>query len=85
MYDDEDSDLVMSMYNLIEYSSNYSEKIGILWFYFEDEATNLNNNIANTDNFKSFKYKAKILGNTVAQPVPNAASGIMKIATIAVP
>ena len=28
-----DLDLVMTMYNLIEYSSNYSETTGNLWFY----------------------------------------------------
>ena len=54
-----DLDLVMPMYNLIEYSSNYSGKTGSLWFYSKDETTNFNANIANTDNFKSFKYKAK--------------------------
>ena len=31
--DTEGLDLVMLMYNLIEYSSNYSETMGILWFY----------------------------------------------------
>ena len=39
----------MPMYNLTEYSSNYSEKTGILWFYFKDEATHaklLGNTIA---------------------------------------
>ena len=30
-------DLVMPMYNLIEYGSNYCEKTGSLWFYFIDE------------------------------------------------
>ena len=39
--DAEDLDLVMPMYNRIEYSSNYSETTGSLWFYFKDEATNL--------------------------------------------
>ena len=48
-------DLVMPMYNLIEYSSNYSETTGSLWFYFKDEATNFNADITNTNNFKSFK------------------------------
>ena len=48
------------MYNLIEYSSNYSETMGSLWFYSKDEETNFN---ANDDNFKYFKYKAKLLGN----------------------
>ena len=42
-----DLDLVMPMYNLIEYSSNYSETTGSLWFYSKDEATNFNNYIAN--------------------------------------
>ena len=31
--DAEDLDLVMLMYNLIKYSSNYSETTGSLWFY----------------------------------------------------
>ena len=46
----------MSMYNLIEYSLNYSKTTASLSFYSKDEATNLNNNIENTDDFKSFKY-----------------------------
>ena len=54
---------------MIEYSSNYSETLGTLWFYSKDETTNFNNNIENTHSFKSFKYKAKLLGNTVAQPI----------------
>ena len=73
------------MYNLIKYSSNYSETTRSLWFYSKDEASNFNNNIANTDNFKSFKYKIKLLENTVAQPVSNAVNGILRSATIAVP
>ena len=54
-------DLVMSMYNLIEYSSNYSETTGSIWFYSKDEATDFNINLENTDDFKSFNYKAKLL------------------------
>ena len=50
----------MPLYNLTEYSSNYSETIYGLWFYSEDEA------IANDNNFKSFKYKAKLLGSAEA-------------------
>ena len=57
----------MLIYNLIEYSSNYSEIIGSLWFYSKDEATNFNVDIENTDDFKSFKDKAKLIGNTVAE------------------
>ena len=45
------------------HNSNYSETTGKLWFYSEDEATKLNNNISNTNNFKSFIYKAKLLGD----------------------
>ena len=47
--------LVMKIYNLIEYSSNYSETTGSLWFYSKGEANNFNN-ITNTNNVKSFKY-----------------------------
>ena len=68
----------MLMYNLIEYSSNYSETTWSLWTYSKDEATNSNADIANTDNFKSFKCKAKLLGNRTAQD-DNAAYGILKI------
>ena len=81
----EDLDLVMPMYNLIEYSSNYSETTGSLWFYSKDEATDFNADIANDNSFKSFKYKAKLLGNTKAQPNPNHANGILNNATIVVP
>ena len=73
------------MYSLIEYSSNYSETTGSLWFYSKNEATNFNADIVNDDNFKSFKYKTKLFGNTAAQPAPNDANGILKNATTAVP
>ena len=46
-----------------------------------DEATNFNADIANTNNFKSFKYKAKLLGKNEA----DGANGILRNATIAVP
>ena len=62
--DAEDLYLVMPMYNLVEYSSNYFETTGSLWFYSKDEATNFNADIANTNNFESFMYKAKLLENT---------------------
>ena len=70
------------MYSLKEYSSNYSETSGSLWFYFKDEATSFNADIVNTNNFKSFKfkYKAKLFGRTEA----DGANGILKNATISV-
>ena len=50
--DAEDLGLVMQMYNLIEYSSNYSETTGSLWFYSKGEATKFNNDIATDVSFK---------------------------------
>ena len=49
-----DIDIIMPMYNLIEYSDNYAKTSGSLWEYYRDE---LNNNLANS---KSFKSKIKI-------------------------
>ena len=53
-----------------------------LRFYSKDEATNFNAYIVNDNSFKYFQYKVKLLGNTAAQPDPNAANGILKNATI---
>ena len=70
---------------LIEYSSSFSNITRNLCFDYKGDANNFNNNIGNTNNFKSFKYKAKLLETIVAQPAPNAANGILKNETIAVP
>ena len=64
-----DIDIVMSMYNLIEYSHNYAKTTGSLWQYCKDiPARNANNNnivIFAEDNITdSFKFKAKITGQT---------------------
>ena len=40
------------MYNLLEYSSNYSNMTGTLWFYSKDEATNFNADIDDTNSFQ---------------------------------
>ena len=50
----QDIDIVMPMYNLIEYSDNYSKTSGSLWQYYKDDP---NDNIANSE---SFKFKVKI-------------------------
>ena len=71
----------MPTYDLIEYSSNYSGTTESLWFYSKEEATDFNADITNDNGFKSFMYKAKSLGITEA----GGNSGILKIATIAVP
>ena len=54
------------MDNLIEYISNFSKRTGSLGFNSKNEATNFNDNIANIDHFKSFKYKINSLENTEA-------------------
>ena len=55
--DAEDLDLVMSVYNIIEYSSKWSETTGSLWFYSKDEATTFNVDIARDNNFKSLNIR----------------------------
>ena len=52
----------MLMYNLIEYSENYSDTSGSLWQFKRDEIVN-NADVSN-DNTPSFKYKANLIGNT---------------------
>ena len=73
----------MLIYNLIECSSNYFEITRSLQLYSKGEATNFNTDIENTDNFKSFKYKVKLLGNKVSQSRANTANGILRNVTIA--
>ena len=55
-----DIDIVMPMYNLIEYSDNYSKTSGSLWQYYKDDPNE------NLKDYKSFKSKVKITGNTPA-------------------
>ena len=62
-------DVAMPMYNLLEYSKNYSKTTGSLWNYCRDELAddiNDNNNNPNKNVIKSesFKYKASITGST---------------------
>ena len=56
----EDLDLVMPKYNLTEYSLNYSETTGSLWFYSKDGATNFNN-IENLDTSKVSNLRSQII------------------------
>ena len=51
------------MYNLIEYSDNYSETSGSLWSFKRDEIIN-NADVTNDNNAPSFNYKARLIGNT---------------------
>ena len=41
----EDLDIVISMYNLLEYTKNYSKTSGSLWNYYRDELTDEINDI----------------------------------------
>ena len=42
----------MPMYNLSEYSQNYSMTSGNLWDYYRDEGDNINNNASDGKLFK---------------------------------
>ena len=53
----EDLDVVMPMYNLLEYSKNYRKATGSLWNYYRDEP-----NDPPSTNSASFKYKTSITG-----------------------
>ena len=53
----EDTDVVLLMYNLLEYSRIYRKTIGSLWNYYRDEPSN-----HLSSNTESFKYKASIVG-----------------------
>ena len=54
-----DLDVVMPMYNLLEYSKNYKRTTGSLWSYSRDESSN-----PLSSNSESFKYKTNIIGKT---------------------
>ena len=52
-------DIVMPMYNLIEYNDNYSKTFGSLWKCYKDDPSD------NITQSESFKYKIKITGKTL--------------------
>ena len=59
-----DLDVVMPMYNLIEYSKDYSKTTGSFWDYYRDETNSgagNNINYSNKDS-KSCDYKTSITG-----------------------
>ena len=60
----ENLDIVMSMYNLIEYSDNYQDSSATLYQYKRDEPPEADA-VADSaaDNSDSLKYKIKLLGN----------------------
>ena len=62
--------ITMPMYNLIEYSVNYSSTSGNLWHFGRDEIIN-NADVSNDDNAPSFKHKASLIGNNEANGTKN--------------
>ena len=69
----------MPMYNLIEYSDNYSDTSGSLWQFKWDEQP-INNNEPFIDitaeNSSSFKYKSNLIGDTDADGANRKNEGI---------
>ena len=65
----EDLDIVMPMYNLLEYNKNYEKTSGSLFNYYRDELSKITigagNNAINISirNSKSFDYKTEITGS----------------------
>ena len=63
-------DIVMPMYNLIEYSDNYSKTSGSLWQYCKEipAVNNAGNIVAfnGANATDSFNFKTKITGQTAA-------------------
>ena len=79
--DAEDWDLLMMLYNILEHSSNYSDATRVLWFHSKNKRTNIIADTANIGVFKSFNYKAKLIGNNEL----NETNGTSTNTTIVVP
>ena len=61
----ENLDIVMCMYNLIEYSDNYQDSSATPYQYKRDELPDDIEDNLGQDNSTSFNYKTKLLGNPV--------------------
>ena len=61
----ENLDIVMPMYNLIEYSDNYQDSSATLYQYKRDELADVLANNLTQNNSDSFKYKVELLGDPV--------------------
>ena len=74
----ENLDIVMSMYNLIEYSDNYQDSSATLYQYKRDEPPEGDPiTILAVNNSSSFKYKVELLGDPVV--ANNIARGNVKV------
>ena len=56
-----DHDIVLPMYNLLEYTQNYSIKSGSLWNYYRSKINDVD---VNASDIKSFRYRTKIVVKT---------------------
>ena len=65
----EDLDIVMSMYNLLEYSDNYQDSTGSFYQFKRDEPPDDNADVAN--NTSSLVYKSKLITGTDNNNVNN--------------
>ena len=72
--------VAMPMYNLIEYSDNYSGASGSVWQCKRDEVP-ANNADLSVDNSQSFKYKATLAGKT-ADAVNNTNNSVKNTKTV---
>ena len=74
----ENLDIVMPIYNLIEYSDNYQDSSATLYQYQRDEPPE-DDAVAEltNDNSSSFKYKIKLLGNVTR--VAGNAAGVRRL------
>ena len=67
LIDNEDLDIVIPMYNLPEYSHNYSMTSGSLWNCYRDKIVDADVN-DNASDGKPFEYNTKIIGETPERP-----------------
>ena len=79
------TNIEIPMYNLIEYSDNYSYTSGSLWQFKRDEQ-HIDNNGAfiniTAENSSSFKYKSNFIGNTNADGVNRKQEGAKIVVTL---
>ena len=75
-------DIIMPMYNLIEYSNNYSDTSGRLWQFKRggEKMNNGNSDNVTTADSSSFKYKSSVF-----KPLTADDNGVFKDVKIAVP
>ena len=70
-------DIIMNMYNLIEYSDNYSDSTATLYQFKRQEQAYEDDNIKviaelTVDKLSAFKYNSNLLGTTQIQILQNA-------------